>query len=180
MWRAIGFLCRSTDIAEFILRNRRDDGAVLENAGKRRGLGKIIALRFVAAGKLERFDLLPVFNALGGDLQADLFSHVDDGVDDGGTHGIGRQAGDEFPVDLDLVEGDMGERAEPRITGAEIVKREANAPFLQQFQGSGAVVALQHDRFRHFQFKPFRREAGCFKRPVHYRYDVVIAELNGG
>ncbi|MNW02428.1 hypothetical protein D3C71_1982080 [compost metagenome] len=73
-----------------------------------------------------------VFHALGGDFQADLFCHVDDGVDDGRAHWIFRQAGNEFAVDLDLVEGNMRQRAQPGITGAEIIKHEADAHFLQQ------------------------------------------------
>ena len=61
----------------------------------------------------------------------------DRGADDGGGVGVGREAGDERAVDLDLVDRQPHQIEQRRVSGAEVVERKPHADLVQAVQSLG-------------------------------------------
>ena len=98
--------------------------------GFKLGLGEEIALHEVDAAVAECFVLFHGLDAFADDFGADFVAHGDRGADDSfGARTVVKVA-DEVGVELDVVDGELGEQVETGETGAEVVKREAEAVFL--------------------------------------------------
>src|SRR5207237_1615861 len=94
---------------------------------KKNRSGKIKTLRVADfAGGLEIGELLEGFDALGNDGHAECFAQRFDRPQNSLAARTFMNVGDEGPVDLDFVGGDVGQRRERRIADAEIVDRDSD------------------------------------------------------
>ncbi len=88
--------------------------------------------------------------------------------------------GDEGAVDLDLVRGDVGQRRERGIAGAEIVDGDADAELAEHRQDLGLEVILGDERvFRHLDHEPLRKTS-LLQRLRKAAHELGIAGLLGG
>ena len=106
-------------------------------------------------GTQER-ELLEGFHTLGNDLHFQVVAERDDGARDHGM-AVVQAAAQEGPVDLDEVDREFLQVAQARITGAEVVDRQAHAQRLQFGQRFHRLGWPVHQlAFRHFQFQHVR------------------------
>src|SRR6476661_2124136 len=97
--------------------------------------GEVKALGVVAAELAQAVGLLGGFHALADRLDLERLGQRDDGRDDRLVLPVSPEAGDERPVDLDLVgSGELADLAEGRKTDAKIVDGQANAEPLEGAQ----------------------------------------------
>ncbi|MGY3122593.1 hypothetical protein ACVWXQ_006530 [Bradyrhizobium sp. S3.14.4] len=100
--------------------------------------GEIIALRVADLGRgLEIGQLLVGFEAFGDHGHPERFAQGFDRAQDALAARTLMDVGDERAVDLDLVGGDVGERRERGIAGAEIVDGDADAELAEHRQDLG-------------------------------------------
>ncbi len=89
--------------------------------------------------------------------------------------------GDEFAVDLDLVERQRAERAEPRIAGAEIVDRELHAHRAQVLEDAAAMVGIAgRDAFGQLDLERAGAELMALQRALDQDRQIVAFELEPG
>src|SRR6202034_3703075 len=135
-------------------------------------------LHLVHAGGAQEQVLLGGLDALGRYAHAETAAEADHGVND--SRGIRRflDRAHEARVDLELVERETPQIEQTRITGAEIVEREAYADGLeaQHRQLRGFEVAEQR-AFGEFEFEPVGREVGLGKDALDHFDEVGAAEL---
>ena len=106
---------------------------------------------------------------------------VDDGDGDRGVVRVADRVADEFAVDLDFVEREALEVGEARITGAEIVHRQAHAEELELVQGFDGFPGVAHQqRFGQFQREQGGLDAALPQHLSHHVGQVLALELAGG
>src|SRR5262249_22788077 len=93
------------------------------------------ALRLVATIGAQDAQLLLGFDAFGAGDDPEAVAETEDRANDGSRIAIAFEIADERSIDLDLVEREAAQAAERRISGAEIVHRDAHAQRLQLLQG---------------------------------------------
>src|SRR5258706_9047059 len=86
---------------------------------RRDGPAEQVALHLVAAPLGQVGQLVGGFDALGDHLETEAVAEGDHGRDDG--VGAAGELGDEGPVDLETVNGETVQIAEPAVAGAEVV-----------------------------------------------------------
>src|SRR5690606_6759893 len=89
-------------------------------------LAEEVALATAAAELHEPVRLPFVLDALGNDIHAEALAHSENGTDDVLRRLVVEDGGDEGAVDLQLVEVELAQPPERRLTGAEIVERNAD------------------------------------------------------
>ena len=92
----------------------------------------MVALGEVAAEGAEFGEGVLVFDAFGDDAEVEAGGEAGDAVDEGAAGvGVGGEAGDEGPVDLEFGDGKALKVGQAGVTGAEIVQREGDSWSLQ-------------------------------------------------
>ncbi len=105
----------------------------LEIRGGQRA-AEMIALIFVASGRLQKLKLGRRLHSLGDDLEPQAVCERDDGADNGCVLRTADDVIDEHPVDLELVDREAAQITHARIAGAEVVHRHQHAHGAQLFE----------------------------------------------
>ena len=124
----------------------------------------------VFAAQLIELDRIGVgLGALGDHVHAEVVRQRDDRFQDDGARAAARGA-DERLIDLDGVEREALQIGQGRMSGAEIVERQAGAELANPLQHLRRVLRiLHHQRFRQFQLQRAARD----RRARQHGADVV-------
>src|SRR5258708_26827055 len=121
------------------------------------GLLNTVALRVLDAELAQLLDDQVVFSVLGNGTDAEIPSKTDDPSHHRGGLMVGQDIRDETAVDLDTVEGQVGQILERVRAGAKVIERETaadGAQFPNEFQRFGEtehgnrLSNLKHDQRR--------------------------------
>src|SRR5687768_5906487 len=142
------------------------------------GAADQIALDLVAAFGTQHFELLGRLHAFGEHRDAEAAAEADDRADDRSRLGVVDHVLNEAAVDLDLVEREHPEIAQRRITGAEIVHRDADAQCLQPLEGcQRAGGVLDQQSLGDLEIETRRLEPGLGEHPLDHADQIVVHEL---
>src|SRR5690606_20762550 len=128
-----------------------------EVGGHRRA--EVFPLREVAAELRQDLGLRWALDSLGDRDEAESSRDRDRGLGDGSGRRIPTEAGDESAVHLDRRKRESLQLAERRLTGAEVVERQANAELVQLAENLlGAVTQERDGGLRQLELQQLRRK----------------------
>ena len=119
----------------------RAAGGRRKRSGLKHGPAEVMPLRPVDANGLDGRQGLFVLDALGHGDDAEIRRQFLDALDDGAYPGFRSDTPYQFPLELDECHRQLGEIAQGRVTGAEIVDRQADAHIQEGFEN---VLGLAH------------------------------------
>src|SRR6202035_3278477 len=128
--------------------DRRVQGALQQTKRLLAGdcLSKQVPLSLGTPACLEARKLPGIFNAFGRRRQAEAARKPEDRLDDHLAFMVGVEAIDETAIDLDLVEMQLLQLSERRITGAEIIESDAHPRVPQLIDHLPRHLEIIHER----------------------------------
>ena len=161
--------------------------AVLANADESLHLLHVERLReqeplsLVAALALKLLELAGILDALGERLDVERLAELDERMDDRRGFLGGHDLGDERPVDLQRVRGELAQVGERAGAGAEVVDRDSHAERLDLPQPPGGCCHVAHQR-RLGDLERERRglDARFPQHPTDVLREPLSVELVGG
>jgi len=137
-----------------------------------------VALHLVAAHLAQGLELGRRLHAFGDGGHRQAAGHHDDGLRDRAVLAAVRQRADEGTVDLQRVHVEPLQVRERRVTGAEVVQRDADADAREVGQqGAGRLVVLHDHRLGELDVQPFGGDGVLAQRVLDQRGQVRVAHL---
>jgi hypothetical protein len=124
------------------------------------------------------FSCCSVFHALGDDLQSQRSRQRENGRHQRHRVRVVRHSRDERAVDLQHLNGQLGEIAQRRIAGGEVVHRQAYAEPADCGEPVHDVMAILHDlAFGDLELEELRSEPGLRKRSDNHFHEALRPQL---
>ena len=147
------------------------------------GLGEVIALHVIAAQRLQRQQLLLGLHALGHHGHPQVVGDVDDQLDHSHVPPLPEGAAHEGHVQLQRVDGQLGQHAQRGIAGSEVVHLDAEAhPHAPQLPGGGQhlVGFAGVGGFGDLQHEVLGIQVAGFQDLVEYALQVRVQHVDPG
>src|SRR5207253_6263056 len=136
-----------------------------------------ITLCLLATEAAQEVLLAFILDAFGDDGEAQRMRHLDDGAHDGRVAALLQDARDERAVDLQRRKREAREIREARVTGAEVVDRDADAGRRERAHGADRVIGILHQlALGNLELEKLWRDGGRVDDRADARGEIELPE----